>query len=114
MIIPLSFISLLTDVRGPGAGVNALSMLAHTALVPVPAPGVGSPGRVALLAGAGEAPHGVGTDGVATTVVGKVPVSALVNINTALVGRVVTVASVAVTPPAPHSVDTGSQAPTVR
>ena len=35
MIIPLSTISLLTDVRGPGAGVNALSMLAHTALVPV-------------------------------------------------------------------------------
>ena len=89
-------------------------MLTHTALVPVPTPGVGRPGRVALLAGAGEAAHGVGTDGVAATVVWKVPVTALVHIHTALVGSVVTVASVAVTPPAAHSVHTGSQAPTVR
>ena len=94
--------------------MGALCVLTHTALVPVPTPGVGSPGGVALLAGAGEAPHRVGTDGVAATVVGKVPVSTLVHVDTALVGSVVTVASVAVTPPAPHSVHTGSQVTTVR
>ena len=88
-------------------------MLSHTTLVPVPAPGVGSPGGVALLAGAGEAAHGVGTDGVATAVVGKVPVSALIHIHTALVGSVVTIASVTVTSPAPHSVHTGGQGSTV-
>ena len=93
--------------------MDTLRVLAHTALVPVSTPGVGGPGGVALLAGAGEAPHGVGTDGVATAVVGKVPVSALIHIHTALVGSVVTVASVAVTPPAPNSVHTGSQGPTV-
>ena len=94
--------------------MRALGVLAHTALVPVSTAGVSSPGGVALLAGAGEAAHGVGTDGVATAVVGKVPVSALIHIHTALVGSVVTVASVAVTPPAPHGVHAGSQAPTVR
>ena len=88
-------------------------MLSHTTLVPVPTPGVGSPGRVALHAGAGEAAHGVGTDGVPAAVVWKVPVSALVNIHTALVRSVVTIASVTVASPAPNSVHTGSQGPAV-
>ena len=88
-------------------------MLANTALVPVPTPGVGRPGRESLLAGAGEAPHGVGTEGVAAAVVGKVPVTALIHIHAALVGSVVTIASVTVASPAPHSVHTGGQGSTV-
>ena len=65
------------------------------------------------MAGAGEAPHGVGADGVGAAVVGEVPVRALVHVHTALVRSVVAVASVAVTPPAPHCVHAGGQAPTV-
>ena len=93
--------------------MNALSVMSHTALVPVSAAGVGCPGGVSLVAGAGEAAHGVGTDGVRAAVVGEVPVSALVHIHTALVGSVIAVAGVAVAPPAPHGVDTGGQGPAV-
>ena len=88
-------------------------MSPHAALVDVPAPGVGGPGGEALETGAGEGPHRVGTDGVPPAVVGKVPVRALVDVDTALVGGVVAVPRVAVTPPAAHRVDAGRVGPAV-
>ena len=89
-------------------------MLPHAALVPVPAAGVSSPGGVALYAGAGEGSHCVGTDRVTAAVVWKVPVSTLIDLDTALVRCVITVAQITVTSPAPDSVDTGCQSPAVR
>ena len=75
-------------------------MVPHTALVPVPAAGVCCPGSEARLAGAGEGPHRVGTVSVRPAVVGKVAVGALVNVDTSLVWRVISVSRVTVAPPA--------------
>ena len=93
--------------------MGTLGVGPHAALVDVPAPGVGGPGREPLVAGAGEGSHCVGTVGVPPAVVWKVAVRALVDVYTALVGRVISVASVTVTPPAPHRVDTGGVLPAV-
>ena len=99
--------------RAPGAGVAALGVAAHTALVDVSTPAMSRPAREAWeedddeqiwtdsviarlinntwFASTSKGSHGISTDCVWATVMGEVAISALVNIDTALVGLMVAI-----------------------
>jgi len=93
--------------RAPGAGVAALGVAAHAALVDVSTPAMSRPAREAWFASTSKGSHGISTDCVWATVMGEVAISALVNIDTALVGLMVTISCGTCAGPASHSVGAG-------
>ena len=90
---------------GSGAGVGALRVAAHTTLVDVATASMGVPGGVAwgqrvrpvragqptLHTGATEGAHCVCADGVWSTMMGEVSISALINLLTANIGLMVAI-----------------------